>query len=92
VSLADPHDLADVLSDVQPEEIEAMSDTTIEQYALDMVLNGAESTVEDDMNEDGEIGEEDHEAACDLGYRIIKVIRANRDVVLGWAGELADEQ
>lgn len=56
---------------------------TIEEYALGIVTDGAESMVEDDMDEDGDLpGEEEHEKAVDLAYALIRVIREQPGVLL----------
>lgn len=59
---------------------------TVEEYAIDLVADGAESHAEDDLNEDGEIADDQHQDACDLAFRIAQAIRANPDVVLELAG------
>lgn len=64
---------------------------TIEEYAIDMVAAGAESVIEDDLNEDDEIAEADHEAACELGHAIVRAIRANPDAILALARLTEDE-
>ena len=61
---------------------------TIEQYAIEMVTSGAESTIEDDLNEDGKVSDEDHEAACNLAQRVVRVIRANPEMLTHMAGML----
>lgn len=48
---------------------------SVEEYAADLVADGAESHAEDDMNEDGAIAEENHEAACDLAISIAMAVR-----------------
>jgi hypothetical protein len=55
---------------------------TIEEYAIDLVANGAESTIEDDLNEDGEVSDEDHEKARDLAMAIVRAIRTTPGPVL----------
>jgi hypothetical protein len=55
---------------------------TIDEYAIDLVCSGAESTAEDDLNEEEEIADADHQAACDLAIEIAHAIRANPQVVL----------
>lgn len=40
---------------------------------------------EDDLNEDGEIAEENHQAACDLALRIAAAIEANPKAVFALA-------
>lgn len=56
---------------------------TVEEYAIALVVEGAESRSEDDMNEDGQIADEGHEKACALAWKIAQAIRANPAVVLG---------
>ncbi len=55
---------------------------TIDEYAIDLIAQGAESLAEDDLNENGDIAEEDHDAACDLAIRLAHAIKANPAVVL----------
>lgn len=55
---------------------------TIDEYAIDLVINGTQHAAEDDLNEDGEIAEEDHHAACDLALRIADVIETNPEAIL----------
>jgi hypothetical protein len=55
---------------------------TIEEYAIALVVDGAESHAEDDLNEDGEIEPDHHLEACDLAIRIAHAIRDNPAVVL----------
>lgn len=64
---------------------------TTEQYAIKLVADGAEMVAEDDTNEDGEIAEDDHEAACDLAIDIANAIRDNPEVVLALALRTPDE-
>jgi len=59
---------------------------TIEQYAIDLVASGAESTAEDDLNESEEIADEDHQAACDLAIKIAHFIRKYPHTVLNLLG------
>lgn len=47
----------------------------IEEYAVKLVADGAESFAEDDLNEDGDIADADHPAAVDLALRISRAIR-----------------
>jgi hypothetical protein len=58
---------------------------TIEQYAAELVADGAESHAEDDLNEDGEVNEPDHLAACALALDIVRAIRARPDELIAWA-------
>lgn len=55
---------------------------TVEEYAIDLVASGAESTAEDDLNEGEEIADEDHQAACDLAIKIAHYIRQYPHTVL----------
>ncbi len=55
---------------------------TVEEYAIDLVASGAESVAEDDLNEDGEVADEDHQKACNLAIDIAHAIRDNPDVIL----------
>lgn len=64
---------------------------TIDEYALDLVADGAQSIVEDDMNENEEIADADHEAARQRAYQIIDAIRAFPLIVLGLADQNADD-
>jgi hypothetical protein len=78
--------------------------TKIEDYALNLVANGAESHTEDDIDEDGEFGvddingeptaesEADHKAAVDLAMAIIRAIRDNPQTLLGMVRDAADAE
>ncbi len=66
-----------------PKEISAEA----EYYALDMVLSGAESFIEDDLNEDGKLSDEQHERSCEFGYALLKAIRDNQAALLNAARE-----
>ena len=59
---------------------------TIEEYAIDLLVSGAESHAEDDLNEDEEVADADHDEACGLAIDIAHAIRANPDVVLALVG------
>lgn len=59
---------------------------TVEEYAVDLVADGAEHVAEDDLNEDGDIAEEDHQEACDLALEIAAAIRKRPEVVLALVG------
>ncbi len=53
----------------------------INDYALNLIANGGESTAEDDMDEDGVFEDEyDHEKACDLACAIADVIREDKPI------------
>jgi hypothetical protein len=54
---------------------------TIDQYAIDLIVKGTQHLAEDDLNEEGEIAEENHRAACDLALRIADAIAANPKAV-----------
>lgn len=66
-----------------PKEISAQA----EQCALQMVLSGAESVIEDDLNEDGELSDEQHERSCEFGYALLHAIRYHRSQLLTTARE-----
>lgn len=55
---------------------------TIEEYAVQLVADGAESYAEDDTNENDDIADGDHRAAVKLAIRIAHAIRANPQAVL----------
>lgn len=56
---------------------------TIEEYALGILTSGAESHIEDDIDEDGELAtEEDHQKAVDLAYELIRIIREKPGILL----------
>lgn len=66
--------------------------TKIEEYAVNIVADYAESGVEDDIDEDGVFAVDedtdesvDHEAACDLAMAIIRGMRANPRALLALA-------
>lgn len=61
--------------------------TKAEEYALQMVLSGAESVIEDDLNEDGELTDEQHERSCEFGYALLHAIRYHRSTLLTAARE-----
>lgn len=48
----------------------------IERYVWEMILDGAESTIEDDQNEDGELSEAEHREAYDLAMSIVRGFKA----------------
>ncbi|WP_033338878.1 hypothetical protein [Catenuloplanes japonicus] len=58
---------------------------SIDEYAISVVTDGAESTAEDDLNENDDIAEEDHRAAIARAYRIIWAIRAYPNEILALA-------
>jgi hypothetical protein len=58
-----------------------------EDYAFQMVLSGAESFIEDDLNEDGELSDEQHERSCEFGYALLRAIRDQRAALLKVARE-----
>jgi hypothetical protein len=59
---------------------------TIEEYAINLVAEGAESVAEDDLNENEDIADEDHGAAIHLAIRIAHAIKANPGAVLALLG------
>jgi hypothetical protein len=50
---------------------------TIEEYAIELVADGAAHVAEDDLNEDGAIADEDHQEACDLALAVAAWIRGH---------------
>lgn len=56
----------------------------VEEYAMKLVTEGAESTAEDDMNEDGDIAEESHEEAVNLAIDMAHAIYGNPKGFLAW--------
>lgn len=57
-----------------------------ETYALKIVVDGALSHVEDDIDEDGELADEAaHERAINIAYLVINWMRADPERVLGLA-------
>ena len=54
------------------------------QYAINAICDGAESTVEDDLNEDGKLSDRDHEVACGMAMAMINVIRAYPEEFFEW--------
>lgn len=61
---------------------------TIEEYAIELVVDGAESCAEDDTNEGEEIADEDHKAATDLALDIARAIKNNPQAALALAGHV----
>ncbi|MEV0214398.1 hypothetical protein [Micromonospora sp. NPDC050695] len=55
---------------------------TIEEYAVQLVADGAESYAEDDTNENEDIADEDLRPAIKLAVKIAHAIRANPQAVL----------
>jgi hypothetical protein len=63
-----------------------MSDLSpVEQYAIEVVADGAESHREDDLNEDGKLDDAKHAEAIKLAGTIVKAIRANGRAILDLA-------
>ena len=58
---------------------------TVEEYAAKLVADGATSTAEDDLNEDGDIAEADHDEACDLALSIAEAIRKDPAGIVAFA-------
>lgn len=64
--------------------------TDIEAYAVNLVAAGAESVAEDDMDEDGEFGnEDDWRTAADLGVKMARAIKDNPEAFLAWYHSIA---
>lgn len=57
---------------------------TVEGFAIDLVVEGAQHVAEDDTNESEEIAERDHGAACDLALDMAKAIRENPRAFAEW--------
>lgn len=55
------------------------------KYAIDMICDGAESTVEDDLNEDGKIGDDEHTVAVGIAMAMIRVMRNDPEAFFEWA-------
>lgn len=51
-----------------------------EEYAIQLIINGAASTAEDDLNEDGAIADGQHQEACDLALAIVRAIREDATI------------
>lgn len=65
---------------------------TVEEYAIGMVAAGAESVIEDDLNEDDEVTEDDHKLAIKLAYGMVEAIRDHPGVLIAMArGEQISE-
>lgn len=58
---------------------------TVEEYAVDLAVYGIVKAAEGDLNEDGQIDDKGHHAACDLALDIARAIGANPQVVLDLA-------
>jgi hypothetical protein len=60
--------------------------TPVEAYALKIVADYAESGVEDDIDEDGELRSDDkHDEAYELALAVIRGMRANPQTMLDLA-------
>jgi hypothetical protein len=57
---------------------------TIDEYAIELVTDGAESVAEDDLNEDEDIAEDEHEEACVLAIEMAHAIENNQAAFLAW--------
>lgn len=57
---------------------------SVEEYAIDLVVEGADHVATDDTNESGEIGGKDHQAACDLALDMAKAIKDNPQAFAEW--------
>lgn len=51
-----------------------------EEYAIQLIIDGAASTAEDDLNEDGAIADNQHQEACDLALAIVRAIREDATI------------
>ena len=61
--------------------------TDVQRYALQLIIDGATSHAEDDLNEDGAISDQDHTEAVELALAITRAIRRYSHVLL----ELTEE-
>lgn len=59
---------------------------TVNEYAVELVVEGAEHVAEDDLNENGDIDDASHKEACDLAIEIAHAIRGNPQAVLALVG------
>lgn len=67
-------------------------DPEVERYALQMILSGAESLIEDDLNEGGELTDEQHTRACEFGHALIKAVRDEQSLLLRRAHDYLSAQ
>ena len=58
---------------------------TVEEYAIDLVVDGAEHSAQFDMNESGDIGDGDWEDAVRFALDMAKAIRENPRSFTDWA-------
>lgn len=64
----------------------------MEKYAVRLVAEGAESTAEDDTDEDGVFAsEDDWRGAGDLGVKMARAIKNNPEAFLAWYRALTTE-
>lgn len=59
---------------------------TVEEYAIDLVVEGADHVATDDTNEAGKIEDDKHQEACNLALEIARAIKDNPQVVLALVG------
>lgn len=57
---------------------------TIEEYAIELVVEGARHVAEDDLNESADIAQDDHQPACDLALDMARAINANPAAFVQW--------
>lgn len=57
---------------------------TVEEYAIELVVEGAQHVAEDDTNENGDIADGAHSAACDLALDMAKAIKDNPRSFAEW--------
>ena len=62
----------------------AESGMSIEKYAIDLLVSGAEAAAEDDTNELGAIDDTLHEGAVSLALDMVVAIRENPDHFIRW--------
>lgn len=56
----------------------------IEDYAITLLHEGGESLAEDDMNESGDIDDNNHGGAVDLSIKMAHAVRDNAEAFLAW--------
>lgn len=61
---------------------------SVDEYAVELVVDGSESLAEDDMNEEEKIYDELHPKACEMAVLMAHAIRDNRDAFLAWVRPL----
>lgn len=57
-----------------------MNESKIRKYAVKLIVDGATSHAEDDLNEDGELTDEEHEQAVEFALATLKTFQKFTDV------------